>query len=124
MVTMKIKNNFQNRVAEWVETCFGIEISKNASERSHRFLEEALELVQAAGCSEDEAILLVHYVYSRPRGQVEQETGGVMLTLAALSNALNIDMQQSGFDELSRVWRKIEKIRQKRLRKLDGLPLP
>ncbi len=42
-------DNFQNRVAPWMEACFGPEISADRVERNDRFIEEALELVQASG---------------------------------------------------------------------------
>ena len=39
----------------------------------HRFLEEALELVQACGATASEAHQLVDYVYGRPVGEPAQE---------------------------------------------------
>lgn len=59
--------------------CFGATISRDKAERNHRFLEEALELVQACGCTESEAAQLVAYVYGRPAGDPPQEVGGVMV---------------------------------------------
>ena len=46
---------FQYRVAQWMTACFGPVISADVTERNHRFLEEALELVQAKGCTASEA---------------------------------------------------------------------
>mgnify|MGYP006958842284 CR=1 FL=1 len=60
------------------------EHASDKAERSHRFLEEALELVQACGCSASEAHQLVDYVFGRAVGHASQEAGGVMVTLAAL----------------------------------------
>ena len=115
---------FQNRVAPWMQACFGPEISSDVSERNHRFLEEALELVQAKGCSASEAHQLVDYVYSRDVGEPHQEVGGVMVTLAALCLAADLDMQQAGEDELARIWTKVEKIRAKQAAKPKNSPLP
>jgi hypothetical protein len=42
---------FQHRVRDWVLACFGEVIAADVTERNHRFLEEALELVQAKGCT-------------------------------------------------------------------------
>lgn len=104
--------------------CFGGEIAADKVERNHRFLEESLELVQAAGCTKDEALKLVEYVYGRPTGELHQEVGGVMVTLAALCKAQNIDMAIAGEVELSRCWQMIEKIRAKQAAKPKMSPLP
>ena len=40
---------FQSRVNNWTLACFGHEITGDRLERNHRFIEEALELVQALG---------------------------------------------------------------------------
>ena len=116
--------SLQTRVNEWVVAAFGKVAASDRSERNHRFLEEALELVQAQGCSKDEAFQLVEYVYDRPVGEVSQEVGGVLLTLAALCNASDVDMTESAEKELSRVWEKIEKIRAKQAAKPKRSPLP
>lgn len=116
--------SFQTRVNEWMQKCFGAEISEDKIERNHRFLEEALELVQSNGCSKSEAYQLVDYVFSRPVGEIEQECGGVMVTLAALCLANRIDMQDCGNVELSRIWEKMEQIREKQAAKPKHSPLP
>lgn len=120
----KNQGSFQSRTKLWTVSCFGEAVSNNAIERNHRFLEEALELVQTAGCTASEAHQLVDYVYSRPTGEMLQELGGVMVTLAALSNAWHIDMEKCAETELSRVWTKIEKIRAKQAAKPKHSPLP
>src|SRR6185312_4381635 len=83
---------FQQRVQGWMWECFGLVISRDRTERNHRFLEEALELVQAAGCTQNEAHQLVDYVFNRPIGELNQEIGGVMVTLAAFCSAHDADM--------------------------------
>ena len=115
---------FQFRVAEWMLACFGKDISADRVERNHRFLEEALELVQANGCTQSEAHQLVDYVFNRPVGELEQEVGGVMLTLAALCGASDADMHECGDRELARVWTCIEKIRAKQAAKPKHSLLP
>jgi hypothetical protein len=104
--------------------CFGPEISADRVERNHRFLEEALELVQANGCTQDEAHQLVDYVYGRPQGEINQEVGGVMVTLAALCLANGINMHEGGETELARIWTKVEQIRAKQAAKPKHSPLP
>jgi NTP pyrophosphatase (non-canonical NTP hydrolase) len=116
--------SFQRQVNYWCIACFGQEITSDTKERNHRFLEEGLELVQTCGCTQEEAHQLVDYVFGRPLGEVKQEMGGVMVTLAALANAQQISMEQCGDDELARVWTKIEKIRAKQAAKPQFSSLP
>lgn len=115
---------FQARVAVWLNACFGLAIAKDPVERNHRFLEEALELAQACGCTRSEAAQLVDYVFDRPIGEIHQEIGGVMVCLAALCAAHGREMSDDGETELSRVWTKIEKIRAKQAAKPKHSPLP
>ena len=115
---------FQSRVQPWMIDCFGPAIAGDREERNHRFLEEALELVQACGASANEAHQLVEYVYGRPVGEPAQEVGGVMVTLAALCLANGLDMHASGETELARIWTKVEQIRAKQAAKPAMSPLP
>jgi len=115
---------FQLRVKPWMLKCFGQVIADDKVERNHRFLEEALELVQSTGCTADEAHQLVDYVYGRPIGDPPQEVGGVMVTLAALCLANNMNMHWAGEVELARIWGKIDQIRAKQATKPKHSPLP
>lgn len=115
---------FQGRVQPWMMACFGEEISNDLLERSDRFIEEALELVQAGGYAKERAHQLVEYVYGRPQGDISQEVGGVMVTLAALCLARGVDMHSAGETELARIWTKVEQIRAKQAAKPHGKALP
>lgn len=115
---------FQERVDRWLIACFGHVIARDRQERNHRFLEEALELAQACDCTKDEALQLVDYVYGREKGEIAQEVGGVMNTLAALCLSREIDMLDAGHVELDRCWTKVEKIRAKQAAKPKFSPLP
>lgn len=115
---------FQARVKPWLLECFGEVIAADRQERNHRLLEEALELVQACGCTETEARQLVDYVYGRPAGEPSQEVGGVMVTLAALCLAAGLDMHAAGEIELARIWTKVDQIRAKQAAKPSMSPLP
>ncbi len=119
-----MKGAFQSEVYRWLIACFGPTIATDKVERNHRFLEEALELVQACGCTQDEAHQLVDYVFGRPIGEPNQEVGGTMVTLAALCQAQGLDMDDDGRTELARVWTKVEKIRAKQAAKPKFGPLP
>lgn len=116
--------SFQKRVRPWMLACFGPVIPFDKTERNHRFIEEALELVQACGCTQSEAHQLVDYVYGRPAGERHQEVGGVMVTLAALCIAQDLDMHAAGETELARIWTKVEQIRTKQAAKPKHSPLP
>lgn len=118
------KGDFQRRVTAWLVACFGEERAIDPLERTYRMLEEALELAQACGCAEEDASRLVRYVFSRPRGGVPQEVGGVMVTVAGLCSAMGVDMMASGDDELVRDWARIDEIRLKANSKPDDTPLP
>lgn len=115
---------FQPRVADWMTACFGGEIAGDRQERCDRFIEEALELAQTEPAfTKDRAHALVEYVFGREVGERQQEVGGVMVTLAALCNAYDIDMTQAGETELARVWTKFEAIRAKQTTKPRGSAL-
>lgn len=125
-VAVEPVKSYQQRVQGWMQECFGPLISSDTVERNHRFTEEALELVQACGCTADEVRRLVDYVFDRPIGVIAQEVGGVAVTLAALCSAYGIDMQYSAETELARILQPemVEKIRAKQRRKPNFSPLP
>lgn len=118
--------SFQPQVREWVLKCFGPDIADDKLERNHRFLEEALELVQSAGCTKEDAHSLVDYVFGREVGEIHQEIGGVMVTLSALCSANKQPMFINGMVELSRINNPkiVEKIRLKQATKPHASPLP
>jgi len=117
-------DTFQDRVNPWMMECFGPMIASDKKERNHRFVEESLELVQSCGCTKDEALKLVEYVFGREIGEPTQEVGGVMVTLAALCLAHSMDMHKCGETELTRIWTKIPQIREKQKSKPKNSPLP
>lgn len=123
-VTEAGEQSFQDRVQPWMLACFGAEIAGDREERNHRFLEEALELVQSCGASRSEAHQLVDYTFDRPADPPQREVGGVMVTLAALCLAQGFDMHECAEAELARVWTKIEVIRAKQAAKPKHSPLP
>jgi len=123
--------SFQDRVQPWMIECFGTEISDDKLERSDRAVEEMLELSQAV-CAmigvdfAPRAHALVDYVAGRPVGEVGQEVGGVMVTLAALCLAVGENMHAAGEAELARISQRhiIQKIRAKQAAKPTGSALP
>jgi hypothetical protein len=115
---------YQTHVGKWMMACFGQAITQDGQERCHRFLEEALELVQSCGGTQEDAHRLVNYVFGRPIGEPAQEAGGVMVTLAALANVFGIDVDDAAATELARCWQKIDRIREKQKGKPIRSPLP
>lgn len=111
------KASFQNRVAPWMQACFGPEISADRNQRNERYLEESLELVQSLGYQREQAYRMVDYVFDRPIGETTQEVGGVRVTLAALCLAAGIDEDECAEKELARIWVKIPEIREKQKEK-------
>ncbi len=108
---------FQLEVSTWMNKCFRRSIVISPVERNHRFLEEALELVQSIGYSKEGALAMVEYVFERPKGEVVQEVGGVMVTLAALCSVQGLNIQYSAEKELERVNRNSAQIRKKQSQK-------
>lgn len=109
---------FQSRVLAWFLDCFrskhgGLTSDKSKRHINHRFLEEALELVQACDCTEAEAMAVVTYVYKRSKGEKAQEVGGVGTSLAVLCSAHGIDLIQSVETEYARIITMVEVIRNK-----------
>lgn len=116
--------NYQEEVHDWLLECFGPEIAADKVERNHRFIEEAVELVQSLGCTKEDVLMLVDYVYGRPLGDPPQEVGGVAVTLAALCSANQLDMADCADEELARIWTKVDQIRAKQASKPRNSPLP
>ena len=98
----EIADTFQARVKPWMQTCFGETKSRELPEQRYRFATKALELVQSLGCTSEEAFTLVGSVFERPTDAVAQEVGGVMVTLAALCLATDVEMFKAGEAELAR----------------------
>lgn len=118
---------FQNQVEVFLIDCFGKEILENKTERNYRFFEEATELVQACGMTKEDCYKLVDYVYNRPIGDIEQELGGVMVTLFGLACAYNFSIDFCASKEIRNCYDRIEHIRSKwqnKKIKSGGDPLP
>lgn len=93
----------QRAVLEWVKNTFGIGVASSKEERLKRFLEEVLELNQACGMPYHDVMKIIDYVYTRPEGDIKQEMGGVIVTLYALAEVLDINAMDCGILEFDRV---------------------
>lgn len=96
--------NWQQMVGKWVRRTFGDNSQNDTRERSLRFIEEAVELVQVTGLSQSEVFQIIDKVYVKPKGELRQELGGVMVTLLALSDNLkSVDLHDCLVTEWKRV---------------------
>ncbi|MEL4071709.1 hypothetical protein WKW50_16310 [Ochrobactrum sp. GPK 3] len=120
------KSLFQNMVHGWAVMTFGPEVANDITERCDRYVEESMELVQAIGYDRQRAHDLVDYVFDRPVGEVPQEVGGVMVTLAALCSVVDCHPDKLGWVEYNRINDPeiVERIREKQRTKPTGSALP
>jgi hypothetical protein len=79
---------------------------------------------EANHLTSDDASKLIDHVFGKPVSDPEQETGSVILSLAALANARDINMLHAGEKELDRVWDIFPRIRAKHRNAVKGSPLP
>ena len=93
----------QARGMQWAKDCFGDALAIVPQERASRFLEEAIELSQAAGLDRAAAMKLVEYVYGRPVGDVGQEVGGTQVALLILCEHLGVSAGAEERREFERV---------------------
>jgi len=98
----------------------------DVEERRARFFEEAGETAQAFGMSEDEAIELVRYTWSRPTGSPEKEVGAAFVTLTSLCVVAGINASECAEADLQKMQRPetIARIRAKRATRHGRGPLP
>ena len=104
----------QKKVVALGAQVFGLLNMQSQSERMMRFLEEAGELVQAGGLSRESAHILIDYVYDRPvEKEMHKEVGGVQITLFALADAFDINVETAYKTEFNRVKEKAAMCAQK-----------
>ena len=105
--------DFQCGAADWITACWGKNCLFHKRERGLRFAEEAIELMQAIGLSRDDVSAMQDYVYNRKKGDIDNEIGGVLATLAGLATAHMINMEGVARDILLSCWARSLHIRQK-----------
>jgi len=101
------------RVRNWLTNCFGVEHTNDKSERSFRFAEECVELCQAIGLSRDQMNSILDHVYSRPKGEVDQEAAGTLITLLSVCDLHSVSLESIFKSEMNRAENNIEAIRAK-----------
>lgn len=94
----------QRAVNVWYETLFrGTPEEHTKKTLTMRFLEEALELAQACGLTEEDVLRQLKYTFGRPKGTIPEEIAGVMMTIQHISNMESIDIQNVTLAELVRI---------------------
>ena len=99
----RVRDHRQITVADWCERAFGKEQAASVQQRCLRLLEESIEAYQAVGCDEQTAIDLVRYVFSRPKGELRQEIGGIGLVLLSVAQAAGLSAEAEECREIDRV---------------------
>lgn len=93
----------QEEVARWAASAFGQAATTSLSQRGERLLEEAVETFQACGGDEALAHDLVAFVFARPPGMINQELGGVAVTVLLLAAAAGVSADEEECREIRRV---------------------
>lgn len=102
-MSLEHERDYRQRVIlDWVKRMWG-QAAMTAVERALRVVEEAIELCQAVGVSPDVVHKLVDHVYRKPAGKVEQEIGGITITLLAFAALHGISAEKCERDELRRI---------------------
>lgn len=111
----------QTLIGEWTTRSFGEQEACSYPQRGIRLLEEAAEAAQVCAVTEEMALNMIRYVYSRPSGNLNQELGGVGVTLLALAHAAGRSADLCEQTEIARVLNKpIEHFRQRNQAKNDA----
>ena len=105
--------SYQRRVRLWTEKCFGDVICLDRPTRRAQFFEEACELIQASELPLNIAMAILKNVYDKVPGNMNDETGDVMVSFDALCNSYDLSMQAEAEDALERCTTNIETIREK-----------
>ncbi len=93
----------QQVVFGWVERVFGAGIARNVAERATRVLEEAVEVVQAAGVDRHTVLAVVQRCYGRDVGVIEDEIANLSVTLLALCATLKVSAEELERNEIERI---------------------
>jgi hypothetical protein len=102
-VAPRDRDGRQEQVFKWVTAAFGVDHANSLPARSTRFLEEAIELYQAAGGDLAMAHKLLDFVFSRPVGDLSKEIGAVGLTLLSVAATAGVSCNGEEDREVVRV---------------------
>lgn len=91
------------RIAKWVTECLGSKALFDPKERALRLIEEAIEIGQVEGLTEDDVIRVAKYVMGRPIGERTNEAGGTLVCVLAYCYAVGLDPYETCEREVSRI---------------------
>ena len=95
--------DLQRESVTWAGKAFGWDHVNNRQLRALRMIEEAVEVAQALHLPKEKVLLAVEHVYKRRPGQIAQELGGLMVTIAVLAQAIVVDPMAAFEAEVRRV---------------------
>lgn len=98
-----LRTQRQSAILQWANATLGEATASNTGERIRRFVEEAIELVQAAGLDKQALHNIIDHIYAKPAVQMAQEIGQVGVSLLGLSEHLGIpadDEERKEFDHI------------------------
>lgn len=107
-------DRFSRDAMAWRTETLGRPMSEVAS---LRVAEEFCEAVQSLGVTLADFIALAANVWIKPRGDLKQEIGGVMMTLAVLCEVQGISLSEAASTELQRAIGKSSEIQEKERKK-------
>lgn len=90
----------QYRVWLWICDAFG---QDSVQQRALRMLEEAIEAYQAACGEREQAHALIDYVFNKPAGTLQQELGGLGVTILGLAETARLSADAAERTEVARV---------------------
>jgi NTP pyrophosphatase (non-canonical NTP hydrolase) len=102
----------------WAVSTFGETLARSKRERAVRLVEEAIELAQSSGVPKGAITDTLTQVYSKPAGDLRQEVGGVIVTLASLCGLHGFKIDECFEQEFARCIVNVEKIREKNKQKV------
>jgi hypothetical protein len=91
-----------SEILAWAVRTFG-PVASDRQERARRVAEEAIEVAQAEGVAAEEIHRIANRAFSRPPGDLEQEVGGLAVTLAALCANAGLDPEAAKLKEWDRI---------------------
>jgi hypothetical protein len=110
----------EERMEHWIVTRIGAD-NAHRRERAMRLLEEAVELAQAEGITEEMVNRQTRHVFSRPIGEADQEAAGVAVCLVGWCAATGHSLMSLALREIERIEAKpLEQIRGSLARKQDA----
>lgn len=116
--------NLTTRVKKFLLDAFPKDPVVRPKTRALRFLEEALELVQALGITKEKVLEQVEYTFNRPVGEPVQEVGGTAFTFTALCEAIGVNPIEEGHKNVDQAYRRIDEIREKAKHKPSAGDIP